>query len=632
MRTAKHPNKQGKQKNQGKQKKHTKNNPDVKNIPNPYRIAQYFAIRAIMGFSISPDGKTIAYITNTNGMPNIWTIPIEGGWTSQITIQDNSVSAINYSPKKNEIVFQSDNQGDENHQLYLVSDIGGEVRSLTPSHTGSQIQFCSFDKKGENILFSSNKRDSRFFDTYTVDLITGKEECIAEFNDIYPIAAADWSSDKRFILYVKFFSNSNQDVILYDTKEKKEVNITRHKGNMKNAGSVFNKKADTVYFVSDYDREFLGLAYYKIKTGDIGWSVLDKWDITNYSFSHNEKHLLYSTNDSGTTKLKLKNLRSGKTSSLKIPKGHCISFEFTKDDKKIVLIYDSPQNPNDIYVYDIKKEKFKQVTFSMIGGIPKNDFVVPQDIKYKSFDGLEIFGYIYLPKGVKKDGTNPAILWPHGGPEWQEKNLFNKYFQILTNRGYIVIAPNFRGSTGYGKTFQSKIYKDWGGDEFKDVLAAYDYLLTTGYVDKSKVAVVGGSFGGFMSLTCASRAPELWKCAVDIFGPSNLITFCNSVPEHWKPGVVELVGDVEKDKDFLIERSPITYVDNITAPLLIIQGKNDPRVAQAESDQIAERLKSLNREVDYTVLEDEGHGFSKVSNQIIVWNKICNFLEKHLKK
>jgi dipeptidyl aminopeptidase/acylaminoacyl peptidase len=597
-----------------------------------YSIPQFFAIRAISGFSISPNGKTIAYITNTNGLPNIWTIPISGGWTSQITLQDNAVSGLVYSPKKNEILFISDNRGDENHQLYLVSDKGGEVKYLTPSHIGSQIQFCSWNAKGDKLLFSSNKRDKRYFDTYIYDLTTETEECIFESDDPFPLVAAAWSKNERSILYLKFYNNSNQDVFLYDRDSKEMTNITEHKGNMKNVSCSFNKKADTVYFLSNYEREFEALAYYKVRSKEIGWSILDRWDITGYTLSKSEKYLLYSTNESGTSKLKLKNLKSGKTKSLKLPKGHCLFYEFTPDEKKVVLIYDSPQNPNDIYVLDIKSGKFEQITFSMIGGIPKSDFIIPQAIKYKSFDDLDIYGYLYVPKNAKKDGSNPAIVWPHGGPEWQEKNLFNKYFQIFANAGYIVIAPNFRGSTGYGKSFQQKIYKDWGGAEFKDVLAAHEYLLNSGYADKDKIAVVGGSFGGFMCLTCITKAPELWKCAVDVFGPSNLFTFAESVPEHWKPGVVALVGDPVKDKDMYFERSPINFVDNIKCPLFIVQGKNDPRVSQAESDQIAQRLRDQNKEVDYLVLEDEGHGFSKVSNQIIVWNKIIDFLDKHMKQ
>ncbi len=596
-----------------------------------YRIEQFFAIRAISGLSISPNGKTIAYITNTNGLPNIWTIPIEGGWASQITLEENAVKTLRYSPNKNEIMFQSDINGDENNQIFLVSDKGGETKYLTPGHKGSQIVFTSWNKKGTKILYSSNKRDKKYFDTYLLDLKSGKEECIFECNQPHVEVAAEWSSNERYILFLKFYNNSNQDIFIYDTDTKSRINITEHQGNMKNMDPQLDKKAQTVYFLSDYEREFTGLAYYKVKSGEIGWCVLEDWDIISFAFSKSEKYLLYSINENGSTKLKLKNLKKNKAKTLKLPKGNCLSFEFTPDGKKIILIFDSPQNPNDIYVYDIKKEKFQQITFSMIGGIPKSDFVVPKEIKYKSFDGLEISAYMYIPKGFKKDGTNPAILWPHGGPEWQEKNLFNKYFQIFANRGYIVIAPNFRGSTGYGKSFQQMIYKDWGGAEFKDVLGAYDYLLNSGYVDKSKIAVVGGSFGGFMTLTCITKAPDLWKCAVDVFGPSNLITFQQSIPEHWKPGVVALVGDPEKDIEMLNERSPINFVNNIKCPLFIVQGKNDPRVTQSESDQIVEKLRSENKDVEYMVLEDEGHGFSKVTNQIKVWEKICTFLDSYMK-
>ncbi|MCC7157983.1 MAG: S9 family peptidase [Ignavibacteria bacterium] len=599
--------------------------------PKKYKISQFFAIRAISGFSVSPNAKTIAYITNTNGSPNIWTIPIEGGWASQITLQENAVFAIFYSPKKNEIAFLSDNQGDENHQLYMVSDKGGEVTCLTPGHKGAQIQFCGWNKKGDKIMFSSNKRDQRYFDTYILDMNSLKEECIFESNDPFPLVAAAWSRDENKILYQKFYNNADQDIILFTRDKNQWHNLTAHKEPMKNIGCIFNKKGDTVYFFSDYQREFTALAYYRIMRGEIGWSVTEKWDLTNYSFSNSEKFLLYSTNENGSSVLRMKNIKTGKTKKLKLPKGNCISYDFTRDDKNIVLIYDSPQNPNDIYVYNIKKEKLKQITYSMIGGIPKSDLIVPQEIKYKSFDGLEIYGYMFIPKGAKRDGSNPAVVYPHGGPELQEKNLFNKYFQIMANNGYVVIVPNFRGSTGYGKTFQSKIYKDWGGNEFKDVLGAYDYLLNSGYTEKSKIAVLGGSFGGFMTLTCITKAPELWKCAVDIFGPSNLFTFMDSVPEHWKPGVAALVGDPMADKEMLTERSPINHVDNIKCPLFIIQGKNDPRVRQAESDQIVERMKSQNKEVEYLVLDDEGHGFSKVSNQILVWGKMIDFLDSHLK-
>lgn len=601
-----------------------------KSIPPKYKIEQYYSIRQILGLSISPDGKTIAYITNTNGLPNLWTIPIEGGWTSQITLEQNAVKALAYSEKNNEIIFQSDINGDENLQIFLVSDKGGVPKNLSSSHAGSQVFFVAWNKNSDKFLFASNKRDKRFFDSYIYDMKTNKEECIYESSSLHIEIPSTWSKNERYLLINLFYNNSNHDIIIYDRQTKTKKNITEHEGSVFNTHGYFNDKNDTIYFITNSGTEFTYIACYKIESGKFETLNREKWDITSFRLSKSHKRMLFLLNENGNSKVKLRNMKTGKTVTLNLPKGNCLDYGFTADEKKIVFLLDGPTNPNDIYVYDLKKKKLKQVTFSMIGGIPREHFTAPRLIKYKSFDGLEISANLYIPSWMKKDGKNPAIVWPHGGPEWQEKNLFNKYFQILTNRGFIVIAPNFRGSTGYGKSFQKLIYKDWGGAEFKDVLCSYDYLIKSGYVDETRIAVVGGSFGGFMTLTCITRAPELWKCAVDIFGPSNLLTFLNSIPEHWKPATNDLVGDPEKDKEILAERSPINHVDNIVRPILIVQGKNDPRVVQKESDQIVEKLHSQKKEVEYIVLEDEGHGFSKVSNQIKVWTAIADFLERKM--
>lgn len=598
--------------------------------PQRHRTAKFFAIRQILGISVSPNGNTVAFITNTDGLPNIWTIPISGGWASQVTLAEDAVKNIYYTPKNNNIVFQSDFSGNENLQLYMVSDKGGDIKYITPSHKDAQVFLSTFSKKGDKILFVSNKRDPRYFDTYTYEIKTGKEECIRTLSAKNAEMAADWSSDQKYIVYEKFYDNSNQDLILFDTVNNQTKNITEHNGTMKNLSPVFSRKNDKIYFLTDSENEFTFIKCFNIKTGELSNIAGEKWDIISFKFSDSEKFIIYAVNENGVTKLKKKILSSGKTKTLKIPRGNINSFTITPDEKKIVYIYDGPQNPNDIFVYDIKGDKSKQITFSMIGGIPKKDFIEPTLVKYKSFDGLEISAWLYMPKCLKKNASNPAVVWAHGGPEWQEKNLFSKYHQILANKGFIVISPNFRGSTGYGKTFQRKIYKDWGGAELQDVLGSREYLVTEGYADKNNIAIVGGSFGGFMTLTCITKAPDLWKCAVDIFGPSNMITFLETVPEHWKPGTNELVGDPVKDRQMLMERSPINYVDNILSPLLIIQGKHDPRVVQAESDQMVEKLKSQNKDVEYFVFEDEGHGFLKVSNNIKAWDMIGKFLDKHL--
>lgn len=605
----------------------------MKNKNKRIPVEKFFSIRTITSLDLSPDGKTIFYVSNTTGTPQIWSIPIKGGWTDQITSWKDSVRTLIHNPKYGNMIFLSDTKGDENLQIYSVNDDGSEVKYLSEGFENSQCTFSTFNKKGTKFLFVSNKRLKYNFDNYIKDISSGTNTLIKEFEDHYPTIAESWSDDERFIIFIKAYGNINTDILLFDTKENTLTNITEHDINNKvlNARTVFNKSSSGFYYLSDEDREFRGIKYYDIKSKKSEWVITEKWDVEYFTFSKKQKHLLWITNKYGSCVVKIKNMKTGKVQKLNIQKGVISAAEFTKDNKELVFIFNNPQNPGDIYVYDIAKKSQRQITNSFVGGVSKNNFSKPRDIIYSSFDGLKIHALLYIPHGTEKNGKNPAIVWPHGGPEYQEMHNFSRYIQVMVNAGYIVIAPNFRGSTGYGKTFQKLIYRDWGGNEFKDVLGSAEYLKKSGYVDPGKIAVVGGSFGGFMCLTCITKAPELWKCAVDIFGPSDLFTFINSVPEHWKMGVNELVGNNDSDSEMLRERSPINFVDRISCPLLVVQGKHDPRVVQHESEQIVNKLKSQNKPVEYILLEDEGHGFNKVSNQIKVFEAKLNFLDKYLK-
>lgn len=598
-----------------------------------YSIEKFFSIRTISGFTVSEDDKSIFYITNTSGSPQIWSVPLEGGWADQITTWTDAVKGVHQNPKSHELIFTSDIKGNENLQLYKMDEDNYDVTHLTKDFADGQCFFHSFNKKGTKFLFSTNKRLKYNFDVYIQNYKTGENFLIKSFDDHYPTHAESWSSNERYITYVKFYGNINTDILLHDTKNDTIINITEHDIEEKifNAGTEFDKKNNGFYYISDEGREYKGIKYYDIKKKKSKWVIKENYDVTGFEFSSDQSLLAWNVNINGSNTPKLKNMKTGKVQKLKLPKGNYGHLTFTHDNKKMVFSCDSPLHPGDIFLYDLKKNTWKQITNSFVGGVSKKGLTKAKDIFYKSFDDVKIHGLLYIPKGLKKDGTNPAIVWPHGGPEHQEMHNFSKYVQIFTNNGYIVICPNFRGSTGYGKTFQKMIYKDWGGAEFKDVLESVEYLKKTGYADPKKIAMVGGSFGGFMCLTCITKAPDIWKCAIDIFGPSDLFTFVNSVPEHWKKGTDELVGNPERDKELLKERSPINYVENIKCPLLVVQGKHDPRVVEAESEQIVNKLKEMNKPVEYILLEDEGHGFTKVSNQIIVFKAMIDFLDKNLK-
>jgi dipeptidyl aminopeptidase/acylaminoacyl peptidase len=607
-----------------------KDSSSVKRIP----IESFFAIRSTLGFTLSHDNNKIYYITNTTGSPQIWSIPLYGkGCPEQISIWNEAIKGLSHNPKKNELIFLSDNQGDEQLQIYRINLSSRDITHLTKGFEDSQCFYNGFNKLGDKFLFSTNKRLKYNFDVYIKDLKTGKNKLVKKFEGPYPAHGESWSSNERYITFLTMYGNINQDIFLYDTVTKRMINVTEHNidVDVSNTNTKFNKNNTGFYYISDEGRNFKGIKYYDIKMKISQWFVKQNWDITNYTISKNFKYLLYTVNKNGNNAPKLKDLKTGRVHKLKLPKGNYLSLKFTKDENKIVNMFDNPLTPSDIFVYDLKNSINKQRTFSLVGGITKASFTKPVDIFYKSFDGLKIHALLYIPKGLKKNKKNPAIVWPHGGPEWQEMHNFSKYLQVIANAGYIVIAPNFRGSFGYGKKFQKMIYRDWGGAEFKDVLGSVDYLNKSGYVNVRRIGIVGGSFGGFMTLTCITKAPDIWNCAIDIFGPSNLFTFLKSIPEHWKKGTDRLVGDPVKDKKLLKDRSPINFVDKINCPLLVIQGRHDIRVVEAESAQIVKKLKSMNKPVEYILLEDEGHGFSKVSNQIFVFKEKLKFLDKYLK-
>lgn len=601
----------------------------IKRIP----VEKFFSIRSLGSFSVSPDDKYIYYITNTTGLPQIWRISTGLGCPEQISVWEDAIKLVLHNPNKNEILFASDISGDENYRIFRLKLKEGEVDYLTEGFENSQCFLSVFNKKGDKFLFSTNKRLKYNFDIYIKDLKTGENILVKSFEDKYPVEADSWSDDERYVTFIMHDGNISLDILLLDRKTGECENIVERDEDedVFNAYTKFNKSSTGFYYLSDEGRNFKGIKFYDIKNKKSEWFITENYDITNYEFSKDFNRLIYSVNENGSNKLKFKNLGTGKTKYLKLPKGNYTSFKFSKNGKKIYYIYDSPLNPADIFIYDVNTGKINQKTFSIAGGVTSASFTKPIDVFYNSFDGLRIHALFFIPKGFKKDGSNPVIIWPHGGPEWQVMHNFDKYIQVMANAGFIVFAPNFRGSVGYGKDFQKLIYKDWGGNEYKDILSGVEFLKQTGYIDEKKIAIVGGSFGGFMVLTCITKAPEIWKCAVDLFGPSNLFTFLKSVPEHWKNGTNRLVGNIEEDKEFLFERSPINFVEKINCPLLVIQGRQDPRVVEAESEQIVDKLSNMGKSVKYILLEDEGHGFSKVSNQIMVFKEKIKFLESNLR-
>jgi dipeptidyl aminopeptidase/acylaminoacyl peptidase len=372
----------------------------------------------------------------------------------------------------------------------------------------------------------------------------------------------------------------------------------------------------------------MGLAFFSIATGTYEWRETPDQDVEEVAASTDGQYLAWTVNEGGSSRLSVRHLPTGTLVDLPdLPRGVINALTLARTGSKLGFLLSRPDHPSEVHVLDLAENVLTQITHGFLGGIDPADLIAPEDITFPSFDGRRIPALLYRPVG---SGPFPVILAIHGGPESQERPDYDGMYQYLLNRGIGILAPNIRGSTGYGKSYQRLIHRDWGGGDLKDFEAAVTYLRDLDWVDADRVGVYGRSYGGFATLSCISRLPDYWAAAVDVVGPSNLVTFAKAVPPTWRRLMAAWVGDPETEAEFLMERSPVTYADAITAPLFVIQGANDPRVVKTESDQIVERLRARGVDVRYDVYEDEGHGFTKRENVLKAQRDTAEFFEHHL--
>jgi dipeptidyl aminopeptidase/acylaminoacyl peptidase len=598
-----------------------------------YRFEQFTAVRRTLDLVFSPDGKEVAYITNTSGQFNVWKQAVKGGWPWQLTaFEENAARTVAWSPAGESLLIAADRHGDEFHQIYRLSIAGGWPDVLT-SADKVQHNFSSdgWSKDGRYLAYACNGRNPADMDVMLLDLETNEHTMLLGGGANY--FPASWSPDGKQLLIVKFNSNTDQDIFLFDVEAKGAKHLTPHEGQIVHSPGAWSPDGSGFYLVTDAGREFKGLVFYNLVKGAYKWIETPEWDIEDGALSEDGHLLAWTVNEDGYSRLFVKDVRTGEPLELpQLPRGVISGVKFSPDGRRLGFYINHPKHINDLYLLELEKGKLTRLTYNMLGGLSEEALIEPELVRFQSFDGRKIPAFLYKPRGASPSEKVPAVLSIHGGPESQERPVYaySGFYQYLLNRGIAVLATNIRGSTGYGKSYQKLIHRDFGGNDLQDFKAAADYLRSLDWVDGKRLGVFGGSYGGFATLSCATRLPDYWAAAVDIVGPSNLVTFAKAVPPFWKRMMKEWVGDPDEDRDFLMQRSPITYVDQLNCPILIIQGANDPRVVKNESDQMVARLKSLGRTVEYVVFDDEGHGFTKRANELKAWRATADFLEKHL--
>ena len=595
-----------------------------------YSIEQFMGNENAFANGFSPDKSKVLITSNRSGVFNMYSVPTEGGDFMSITQSDSaSVYGISYFPNDDRILFRMDGNGDEIFKIFVKDSTG--IQRLTPEQNVRAL-FQGWAKDGKSFYYNSNERNPQMMDVYEMDIATFKPKLLLKNDDAMDFGGI--SADKNYMLLSKAVNTNDSDLFLLNlkTNQKTKINETLSK----NSPQDFSPDGKSFYYTTDAEGEFSYLMKYNIEDGSKE-KVLEKdWDIIAFYFTHNGKYQVMFTNEDAKTEMYVTEVATGKELNFPEIDGQEISAaSFSRDETMALLTVGSSQLPTNTYSYTIATGEYHKLTDVLNKEINPDDLVKAEVVRFKSFDGLEIPAVYYQPKQASANNKVPALVWVHGGPGGQSRQSFSSLIQYLVNHGYSILAVNNRGSSGYGKSFFQMDDQNHGDKDLKDCIAGKDWLASQDVIDKDKIGIIGGSYGGYMTMAALTYAPDEFQVGVNIFGVTNWIRTLKSIPPWWasfKDALYTEMGDPNTaDSVRLKQISPLFHTENVTKPLMVLQGAQDPRVLKIESDEIVEGVKKNGVPVEYVVFEDEGHGFVKKENEIEAYGRILKFLNHYLK-
>jgi dipeptidyl aminopeptidase/acylaminoacyl peptidase len=603
-----------------------------------YTIEQFYKNTNIWGGSFSPNESKLLTTSNETGIYNVFALPIDGTAPQQLTYsKKESFFAISYVPKGNGFLYYADKGGDENDHLYWVNNEGNTI-DLTPFE-GAKSNFLRWSRDEKSFFFISNKRNPKFFDLYEkeIDHFRDPQAYKLVYQNDQGLEVGAISKNKKYLALGKPITTSNNDLYLYDLETEKMKHISPHTGDAEYNPQFFDLANENLYLLTNENSEYMYLTKYNIMSDEIKKVYKTNWDIWYAYTSFNEKYRVIGINEDAKTTINLMDLEKNTQVDLPEIKGSSISsIRISKSEKLIRLTVSTSASPNNLYLYNIETGRLTKLTNTLNPEINPHDLVEGEVIRYKSFDGLEIPAIFYKPHQASYTNKVPALVWVHGGPGGQSRLSYFALIQYLVNHGYAILAVNNRGSAGYGKTFYKMDDQKHGDVDLKDCIAAKDFLANSGIIDLERIGIIGGSYGGYMVMAALTFAPEEFAVGVNIFGVTNWLRTLKSTPPYWesfrKALYAELGNPFSSDSTHLYNISPLFHAKNITKPLIVLQGANDPRVLQVESDGIVAAVKANDVPVEYLLFDDEGHGFVKKENEIKGYGRIKVFLDKYLKQ
>ncbi|WP_306419213.1 S9 family peptidase [Alteribacter natronophilus] len=590
-----------------------------------HAVEQFFRTYAITGFTVSKDESRLLFSTNLNGKMNVWAMDLPNGFPYLFTQTEQSCGALKEDSGGRFVLGSFDHDGDENYHLYAMPRAGGKKTKLVEGEKEDKFFFAHLNEAGKHLYYSTSKGNPNFLRGFRKDLETGEEVQIYEGeNGATSITAV--SPDETMAVIRVHLANTYALSYLLDIKSGEKTLLSEDPERVHITGDAVFADEKTLYFVSNDEAEYSYIVKYDIPSGKRTIHADFENESAAAIYWHKDSKTLFIHTEQGVEdRLYRLGNGEGEAENLNCPLDVLGQIHVAASGR-IYVQGTSAAEPVNLYICS-NDGVWEKLTENRVPGVETEDMVAPEVVSYRSFDDMEIEALWFKAKPENDNGH--VIFWPHGGPQAAERKTFRAMFQCFLNEGYSIFAPNFRGSTGYGASFTKLVEQDWGEGPRLDCVAGIEWLFETGKCHRDRLYLLGGSYGGYMALLLHGRHPDYFRAVIDIFGVSNLFTFLNSVPDHWKPVMKRWLGDAEEDRERLEKDSPITYLNTMSRPMLVIQGANDPRVVKEESDQIVEALRKQGTEVEYLVLEDEGHGFSKKENEIKVYKSILGFLEKY---
>lgn len=612
-----------------------------------YPIDRYLNVKQAHTPSFSSDGRWVAFICDLTGVPQVWRASLGAAALStdpvvpmpeQLTFTEDRVLWLRHSPAPgdNRLLFTRDRGGDENAHLYLLDPATGVETCLTAGHNGVMHIPGEWSPDGRTLLFAANRAHPGHFGVY--------QQALDE-----PAARLLWQSDEPGYLYnlcrnpatgcllfARVGRSAAHDLLELDpsTGAVRQLNPPDRPARYHHA--TYSVDGCHAYAVTDLDSDMMNVARVDLATGQWEAVVTPLWEIEYFAVAPDGRHIAFTINQAGYSRLELFDLVSGAARpGPALPDGVLGRFDerlaFSADSRMLAFSYCTPTRTSDVYVWDwaAMGDSVRPVTRMTHGGIPRDSFAEAELVRYPTFDGREIPAWLYRPQHAP--GPWPVVVQVHGGPESQVRPWFDFLTQYLVGQGHAVLAPNVRGSTGYGNAYGHLDDVEKRLDSVADLAHAALWLKSRPDIDGERIAVLGGSYGGYMVLAALAFHPDLWAAGVDIVGISDFVTFLENTSDYRRQHRESEYGSLATDRELLTRISPIHHVERMTAPLLVLHGANDPRVPLSEAQQLVDRLREMGRAVELLVFDDEGHGIAKLKNKRVAYPAIARFLDENLR-